>query len=90
MSTRTRIVLLVNGKHYAHGAQVFRVMTSEVFRKRFKDATIAQYTRMSKQEKILFLARHLRPGLAVVLFQEPRHTRRSKSLYWRMIKNTKA
>ena len=89
MSTRTRVILLLNGDYYCHGSTVSKCLIKEVLqKKKFRASTLRRYERMSKREKLMFLARKMKPSISLLIFQEPRRTRLSKSLYWKHIKDS--
>lgn len=82
MSTRTRIVMTYNGMfHVAGGAAIrellHRVYPNAINSKHKLDALVGK----SKQDKLKEMAEKLPPGFALILIQEPRDTRKNRSVY---------
>ncbi len=75
MSTRTRVVLTYKGKFHSSGYAAVRAMMEGPIPSN-------QLRGMSKRAKLEKLAEKLPVHFALVLIQEPRGTRKNRSLYW--------
>lgn len=77
MSTRARVALKTNGKITAHGSVAVRSLYYFAGLSNVKPVG-------TKQEKLTVMAKCLPEGCSLVLIQEPRRTRKVRSLYWQM------
>lgn len=96
MSTRTRVVLNIEGRIVV-GPRAVRellVLTARdpvdssfpTWRGPDLSKRVFQHmVGMTKREKLLEQAKKLPLGCSLVLFQEPRHTRKKHSIYWKYI-----
>ncbi len=89
MSTRTRIALTYQGRDYVRGGAAIRELISrcnpQVTPNLLKNH-LRNYLGMSKKEKLLKIAEGLPPDFALLLVQEPRRTRKGKSLFHKLVK----
>lgn len=84
MSTRTRIILKQKELVVARGVDALDVCCAKVFPDRIRRKSFLQSVPgVTKKEKITYLAERLPLGWSIVLLQEPRRTRKNKSLYWK-------
>jgi hypothetical protein len=85
MATRTRIILSSNTGLVAIGPSAVSQIAKIAGPKGIMSKLAAlpdNWKHMSKREKLLYLADRLPVGYKVTLFQEPKGTRKSRSLYW--------
>ncbi len=84
MSTRTRILLYYKEKPYTYGPRAVLMLLQYAF----PDASLLKgllkkkFIGCSKIEKLLKLADKLPVNFELKLIQEPRGTRKNRSLYW--------
>jgi hypothetical protein len=86
MSTRTRITLLWPNGFKTHGARaVCELAGMAALASGFQNGRkmLHSLKGMTKKEKLLFLAPRLPPLYTLTLIQEPRHTRKHRSMYWK-------
>jgi len=76
MSTRTRIILHYNNLPYTYGALAIKYIASMTTFKCILPKG------KSKKETLLEMAEKLPKEYTLILVQEPRHTRKSRSSYW--------
>jgi len=89
MSTRVRIALTYQGRDFTRGPEAIRQLvarcnpqvTGNLLKHHLKN-----YPGLSKQEKLLKVAESLPPDFALLLVREPRRTRKSRSLYRKLLK----
>jgi hypothetical protein len=85
VSTRTRIIMTYKGQYYSHGRGAIRELLQRVYPDRFTGKQMLQAVGLrglSKRLKIEKLAEKLPLDFAIIMIQEPRHTRKSRSIYW--------
>lgn len=81
MSTRLRVVLRYPNGGAVRGQLAIITMAQLISPQRYKTALKA--LKGSKRERLEALASKLPPRYELILIQEPRHTRKSRSLAWR-------
>lgn len=77
MSTRTRVAVKAKGIILASGSMAIRNLYYFSGLRNVKPVG-------TKQEKLKAMAKCLPEGYSLVLIQEPRRTRKVRSLYWQM------
>jgi len=89
VSTRVRIALTYQGRDYTRGPEAIRQLIArcnpQLPASAFK-RYLERYFGLSKQEKLLKVAENLPPDFALLLVREPRRTRKSRSLYRKLLK----
>lgn len=83
MSTRTRIILRLENGMFIFGAAAVRVLINRAIPNGFMRVQLPfNWSEMRKRDKLLWLSKLPGVNAGLELFQEPRRTRKSKSLYW--------
>lgn len=84
MATRCRIVLRSSEKELFIGAMAIKVLVKQTIAENVLNVKFPlNWETMSKRQRLLYLGEKLPVGWELTLFQEPKSTRRSRSLYWR-------
>jgi len=82
MPTRTRVLLSCEGGKLMGSRAVQRLITLASARGFFR-LVPPNWAQLTKRDRLLQLAKFLKLGEQLQLFQEPRRTRQSRSLYWK-------
>lgn len=89
MSTRTRMLLKdANGINYTGNIGVKALI--QLTQPKLGTVGVRKFLSKlggSKKEKLLELAKALPPNYTLILIQEPRRTRKNRSLYWELRTN---
>lgn len=80
MATRTRIVFQTPASRF-YGSRAVLALAQAASRAMFGPWP-ANWTSLSKREKLIFMAEKCPPNHKLSLFQEAKATRRTHSLYW--------
>jgi hypothetical protein len=85
VSTRTRIVMTYKGRFHNQGAKAIKELLSRLYPNAMTlEGRLNQLKAASKKEKLIKLAKKLPPEFALTFIQEPRGTRKNRSLYWKL------
>ena len=84
MSTRTRIVLYYCDRIFTTGSGAVRAIVDKANPQVPAKGKLKKMVGLSKREKLVALAQLLPPMFSLILIQEPRGTRKNRSLYWQL------
>jgi hypothetical protein len=88
LSTKLRILIQKRGHRPITGARAIKFMLNIVRGKMLNMMWPPEWEQMSKQSKLEFLAKHLPEDTRLMLIREQRWTRKSRSLYVKMLGDT--
>jgi hypothetical protein len=88
MSTRTRVCLYHTTNYYRKGLAAIKDLVERTYPYPTANWKILlkKAEGKTRNEKLLKMAEKLPPGFTLYLIQEPKRTRRNRSLYFKLIK----
>lgn len=86
MSTKLRVIVQVSGQKPIKGSQAIGFICNEMRKRLFKMVLPIGWEQMRIQQKLEFMMQHLPSNVKLILIRERKWTRRSKSLYIKMLK----
>lgn len=84
MPTRTRLIVRTPGGSIYKGGTAVKTLVQACAAKNFLGLQLPpNWQELPKRTKLEWLAARMPQGYKLMLFQEPKETRKSRSLYWK-------